>query len=112
MVVGRLDGPGRWRPLLATGLALIAAVLIALSAVHSIAAALMLAVIGGGGLIIGEVLADTALPRMVDDEVLARAYGLAFPASIAGLAAGSLIAGPLIALLGLPGALIARDCSC
>ena len=28
-------------------------------------------------MIIGEVLADTALPRMVDDEVLARAYGLA-----------------------------------
>jgi MFS family permease len=107
MIVGRLDAPSRWRPLLAIGLMLVAAMLIALSAVDSIAAALMLAVIGGAGMIIGEVLADTALPRMVNDETLARAYGLAFPASIAGMATGSLIAGPLIARLGLHGALIA-----
>ena len=107
IIVGRLDATSRWRLLLAIGLVLVAVVLIALSAVDSIAAALALAVIGGGGMIIGEVLTDTALPRMVNDEILARAYGLAFPASIAGMAVGSLIAGPLIALLGLHGALIA-----
>jgi hypothetical protein len=35
------------------------------------------------------------LPRMLDDEVLARAYGLVFPISIGGIAAGgSWSAGP------------------
>ena len=42
---------------------------------------------------------------MVGDEVLARAYGLVIPVAIAGIAAGSLAAGPLISLLGLAGAL-------
>jgi hypothetical protein len=56
-------------------------------------------------MIVGEVLGETALPRMLDDEVLARAYGLAFPISISGIVAGSLIAGPLVSLLGLTGTL-------
>jgi hypothetical protein len=33
--------------------------------------------------------------------------GLAFPAAICGIVAGSLIAGPLVALLGLTGTLVA-----
>jgi hypothetical protein len=37
--------------------------------------------------------------------VLARAYGLVFPISIAGIVAGSLVAGPLVSLLGLTGAM-------
>jgi hypothetical protein len=58
-------------------------------------------------MVVGEVLAETALPRMLDDEVLARAYGLVFPISVGGIAAGSLIAGPLVSLLGLTGAMVA-----
>ncbi len=54
-------------------------------------------------MIVGEVLGETALPRMLDDEVLARAYGLVFPVSISGIVAGSLIAGPLVSLLGVTG---------
>jgi hypothetical protein len=56
-------------------------------------------------MIVGEVLGETALPRMLDDEVLARAYGLVFPISISGIVAGSLIAGPLVSLFGLTGAM-------
>ena len=44
---------------------------------------------------------------MLDDEVLARAYGLVLPASLGGIVAGSLVAGPLVALLGLTAALAA-----
>jgi MFS family permease len=57
-------------------------------------------------MVVGEILTDTALPQMLDDDVLARAYGLAFPASIAGIVIGSLPAGPLVGLLGASGALI------
>jgi hypothetical protein len=58
-------------------------------------------------MIVGEVLSETALPRMLDDGVLARGYGLVFPISIAGIVAGSLIAGPLVSLLGVTGAMAA-----
>jgi predicted MFS family arabinose efflux permease len=38
---------------------------------------------------------------MLDDGVLARAYGLAIPASLSGIVIGSLIAGPLVATVGV-----------
>jgi hypothetical protein len=59
----------------------------------------------GAGAVVVEVVADTALARSLDEAVLARAYGLAFPASIGGIVVGSLIAAPLVALVGLTGAL-------
>jgi MFS family permease len=68
--------------------------------------AIVFAVAIGAGSVMVEVVADTALARELDEEVLARAYGLAFPASIAGIAAGSLVASPLVTLVGLAGALI------
>jgi MFS family permease len=58
-------------------------------------------------MIVGEVLSETALPRMLDDEVLGRAYGLALPVSLSGIVVGSLVAGPLVSLLGLHGAFAA-----
>lgn len=106
-VTARLDAPSRWRGTLAVAMLLVGVPLVALGVVPSLAAAVALAVLGGGGMIVGEVLGDTALPRMLDDEVLARAYGLVFPISISGIVAGSLIAGPLVSLLGLTGALAA-----
>jgi predicted MFS family arabinose efflux permease len=68
--------------------------------------AVVLAAAVGAGSIVVEVVADTALARALDEEVLARAYGLAFPASIAGILVGSLIAAPLVAFVGLSGALV------
>ena len=44
---------------------------------------------------------------MLDDAVLARAYGIMLPITLSGIVAGSLIAGPLVALLGVTGALLA-----
>jgi MFS family permease len=72
-----------------------------------LAGAIVLAVAIGAGSIMVEVVADTALARSLDETVLARAYGLVFPASIGGIVAGSLIAAPLVTLVGLSGALAA-----
>jgi predicted MFS family arabinose efflux permease len=104
-VTARLDAPSRWRGTLAVALLLVGMALAGLGVVPTLAGALALAVLGGGGMIVGEVLGETALPRMLDDEVLARAYGLVFPMSISGIVAGSLIAGPLVSGLGVTGTL-------
>jgi MFS family permease len=104
-VTAKLDAPSRWRGTLAVAMLVVGIPLVALGVVPSLAGAVALAVVLGGGMIVGEVLGETALPRMLDDEVLARAYGLVFPISISGIVAGSLIAGPLVSVLGLTGAL-------
>jgi MFS family permease len=105
-VAARLDGM-RWRHTLALALGLVAMTTAALGVAGSLWVAIALGLVGGAGAVIAEVLSETALPRMLDDDVLARAYGIARPVSLAGIVAGSLIAGPLVALLGLAGALAA-----
>ncbi|MGZ4350024.1 MAG: MFS transporter [Solirubrobacteraceae bacterium] len=106
-LVARIDAPASWRRILALVLVLVATAVAALGQSSTIVEALAFAVLGGGGMIVGEVLSETALPRMLDDEVLGRAYGLAVPTSLAGIVIGSLVAGPLVSLLGLQGAFIA-----
>jgi MFS family permease len=103
---GRLGGD-HWRATLGVALALVALPVAALGVADTLWVALPLAVLGGMGAVVAEVLSETALPRMVDDAVLARAYGIMLPVALSGIVAGSLIAGPLVALLGLSGALIA-----
>jgi MFS family permease len=104
-VAGRFSAA--WRRTLGVALTLVAVPLFALGGAPSLAAALALAVVAGSGMVVAEVLAETALPTVLDDAVLARAYGFVLPAAVTGIAAGSLAAGPLIALLGLSGALAA-----
>jgi MFS family permease len=106
VMLGRLRPGAHWRRALAVGLALVALALAGLGIAPALPVALALALAGGGGMVVGEILTDAALPRMLDETVLARAYGLTYPASIAGIVIGSLIAGPLVALLGASGALI------
>lgn len=106
-VTSKVDGAGAWRRTLTVAMLLVGLPLAGLGLVPTLPAALALALLGGGGMIVGEVLAETALPRLLDDGVLARAYGLVFPASIGGIVAGSLIAGPLVAWAGLTGAMAA-----
>ncbi|HEY5429637.1 MAG TPA: MFS transporter, partial [Solirubrobacteraceae bacterium] len=105
-VAGRVNAPSRWRGLLSIALLLVGLALAALGVIPTLAGAAFLAAVCGGGMVVGEVLSDTALPRLLDDAVLARAWGLVLPVSIAGIVAGSLIAGPLVSLLGLQGALM------
>ncbi|MEV6925822.1 MFS transporter [Dactylosporangium sp. NPDC051485] len=78
-----------------------------LSVAPSLVVGVALAVAFGAGTVMVEIVVDTALARRLDETVLARAYGLAYPASIGGVVAGSLIAAPLVGLFGLSGALAA-----
>ncbi len=71
------------------------------------AVAIVLTGLTGMGALLVEILTETSLQRTLDEEVFGRAYGLALPASLAGIVAGSLIAPVLAAALGGSGALIA-----
>jgi MFS family permease len=72
-----------------------------------LAGAVLLAVTVGAGSVIVEIVTDITLARSLDEAVLARAYGLAYPASIGGIVMGSVIAAPLVSALGLSWALVA-----
>ena len=103
-LIGRLAVPSRWRTTLTIALLLVATSLLAIGTALSLLQALLAALLGGGGLVVGEILSDTALPVLLDDAVIGRAYGLALPVSISGIAAGSLVAGPLVSVAGPTGA--------
>jgi hypothetical protein len=77
-----------------------------LTAVCSAPIVLLLALGNGACSLMVEVCTETALAEQLPDEVFARAYGFAFPVSIAGIAVGSLVAAPLTGTLGLPGGLL------
>jgi MFS family permease len=68
---------------------------------------LLWSVIGGAGAVLVEVLCETALQRELHEEVFARAYGVALPAILGGIVVGSLLAAPLVALVGLTGSIVA-----
>ncbi len=106
-LAGRADRSPRPRTVL-IGALLVLAVPSALMAVTPwLAGLLAFSVIGGAGAVLVEVLCETALQRELDDEVFTRAYGIALPLSIAGIVVGSLVAAPLVALVGLTGAVVA-----
>jgi predicted MFS family arabinose efflux permease len=67
---------------------------------------LILAGVFGAGLFTAEVVGDTCLQRSLDPAVFARAYGLALPAFLGGIAAGALLAPLTILLVGVTGTLI------
>jgi MFS family permease len=106
-LTGRLTNPAHWRTTLTVALVLVAATLVALGSAPTLTPALVAALFGGAGMVVGEVLSETALPRMLGDEILGRAYGLVVPTSLGGIVVGSLLAGPLVSAVGLEGAFIA-----
>ena len=69
--------------------------------------AILLAGLTGTGALLVEILTETCLQRVLDEDVFGRAYGLALPASVGGIVVGSLVAPALVAALGGSGALIA-----
>ena len=100
----RLAARGRPRLVLGTALLAVAVPLPLFTVTRSLVLAVLLAVVGGVGAMLVEVFADTGLQQC---RVLGRAYGFALAAAIGGIAAGSLLAAPLVALLGAHGALVA-----
>lgn len=103
----RLVARGRPRLVLGTALLAVAVPLPLFTVTCSLDLAVLLAVVGGIGAMLVEVFADTGLQQCLDERVLGRAYGFAIAAAIGGIAAGSLLAAPLVALLGAHGALVA-----
>ena len=107
VVAGRLAGNERTRVVLVGAMAVLAACTVLLADPFGVGGAVALGVISGAGFIVVEVLVETSLQRTLAPDVFARAYGFAFPAAIAGIVAGSLIAAPLVALFGVRGAFVA-----
>jgi MFS family permease len=104
--LARLGDRATERGVMAAALLAVAASLALLAVAPGLGAALAVGVIGGVGSILVEILAETGLQRSLAPDVFARAYGLALPASLAAIAAGSLVAAPLVAAVGLHGALV------
>jgi len=77
-----------------------------LAMVHWPVLVLALVFASGAGAIAVEILTETCLQRSLPAEAFGRAYGLALPASIGGIAAGALIAPLLTSVVGLTGALL------
>jgi predicted MFS family arabinose efflux permease len=92
---------------LALPLGLVGLSMLAMPIAHWGSVAILLACVNGAGAILVEVMTETGLQRMLPTEVFGRAYGLAIPASIAGIVVGSLIAPVLVSALGLNGSLAA-----
>jgi predicted MFS family arabinose efflux permease len=91
----------QWRRTLTLALLLVSVALPALGDAPNLAGATGLALLAGGGMVVGEVLSETALPQMLNDELLGSAYGLVLPTSLAGIVAGSLFGGILVSQFGL-----------
>jgi MFS family permease len=94
------------RPVLAAALAVAGLPTLLLAVVRWPAAAIVLTGLTGMGALLVEILTETTLQRELDEDVFGRAYGIAFPAAIAGIVVGSVIAPGLAALLGGSGALV------
>jgi MFS family permease len=95
-LAGRAMRWSRPRAVLSAAMAAVGLPTLALAVTHRAAAVLVLVAITGVGAIVVEVLTETSLQRTLPAEVSGRAHGLALPASIGAIGAGSLIA-PLLA---------------
>jgi MFS family permease len=106
-VAGRVAAGERVRTVLVAALTVLGASTALLADPFGFGGALALGIVGGAGSIVVEVMADTGLQRALPEDVFARAYGFAYPAALAGIVIGSLIAAPLVALFGVRGAFVA-----
>jgi len=106
-VAGRVAARERTGAVVVGAMAAVAGCTALLADPFGVGGALALGVASGGGFIVVEVMVETGLQRTLAPDIFARAYGFAFPAAIAGIVAGSLIAAPLVALFGVRGAFVA-----
>ena len=72
---------------------------------HLVGAAVLVA-LAGAGMVVTEVVALTAMLRMLPDHVIGRVFGLVDSTLVAAVLLGSVVAGPLIAGIGLPAAML------
>jgi predicted MFS family arabinose efflux permease len=100
-LAGRAAESRRSRRALGIALLAVGAPLPLLAFSGSLAAAVLLVLVFGAGLIVSEVVVDSSLQRELDPAVFARAYGLVVPACVAAIAIGALLAPMCVAAFGL-----------
>jgi MFS family permease len=106
-LAGRVQRLGHPRLVLPAALAAVGLPMPLLAITHWPAVAIALVAATGVGAVLVEILTDTGLQRILDEDVFGRAYGLALPASLAGIVVGSLVAPLLTDVLGVRGVLVA-----
>jgi MFS family permease len=106
-LAGRASRSSRPHLVQASALAAVGLPTLLLAVTHWPLAAVVFTGLTGLGAMLVEILTDTTLQRTLDEDVFGRAYGLALPASIGGIVAGSAVAPLLASLLGTSGALVA-----
>ncbi len=101
-----LVGRRRLAPAVVVGIAITGIPLALVGAAPGVVLALLLLVVSGGGQAFFTVASRTLLQRTVDDEVLARVFGLQEAMMMAGLAIGAALAPILVAAFGGRGAFV------
>ena len=107
LAAGRAARSARPKAVLAGALVLVAGPSALMAVTPWLPGLLGWAIVSGAGAVLVEVLCETVLQRELDEDVFARAYGVALPVSLGGIVAGSLLAAPLVGLVGLAGAIVA-----
>jgi predicted MFS family arabinose efflux permease len=105
-LAGRVAAAVRQRRLLVGAAATVAVPAMLLALTPCLPGVLLWSALVGAGCVVVEVATETTLQRSLDPDVLGRAYGIALPASLLGIVVGALVAGPLVAALGLTAALL------
>ena len=106
IVNGRLAASSRVSLIVVTAGAIVCATQIAYAGVDDLAVALAVTVLGGAGLVACEVVAETALARIVPADVLGRVMGVFAALSVAAMVAGAVLAPILIASTSLHTSLV------
>jgi MFS family permease len=99
--MNRIAGMRRLGTIIVAGMIVFALPTALLAVVHSPAIAFGLEVVRGGGTIVVDVLAITALQRAVSPDVVARVFGVFFALNIAAMALGALLMPILLGPFGL-----------
>lgn len=106
-VVNRLTGGGRTSAVLGWTLLGFCAALALLGAAGATAWGVVLVAVAGGTTLVAEVAGVTLIQRGSDHATLARVFGIYDQLNVGAIALGSLLAGPLSALAGPRGGLVA-----
>jgi MFS family permease len=106
IVNGRLAASSRVSLIVVTAGAVVCATQLAYAGVDGLVVALAVTVMGGAGLVACEVVAETALARIVPADVLGRVMGVFAALSVAAMIAGAVLAPVLIASTSLHTSLV------
>ena len=105
--VNRLAASTRLAAVLTGGMALYCLPNLVLAVTESPSVAFAAQVVRGAGTLVVDVIAMTALQRAVAPDVTARVFGVYWALILGAIALGALVAPPVVAVLGLDGAIVA-----